>query len=54
MCPAAHRTRYKTRHCEPVTDVTGVAIPQLDGKTRIYEMFENPGDSHASVCTGSE
>ena len=41
-------------HCEPVTDVTGVAIPQLDGKTRIYEMFENLGDSHASVCTGSE
>ena len=33
---------------------TGVAIPQLDGKNRIYEMFENPGDSHASVCTGSE
>ena len=47
----------KSRHAviaTPVTDVTGVAIPQLDGKTRIYEMFENPGDSNASVCTGSE
>ena len=31
-----------TRHCEPVTDVTGVAIPI------------NSGDSHASVRTGSE
>ena len=26
MCPAAHRTRCKTRHCEPVTGGTGVAI----------------------------
>ena len=27
----------------------GVAIPKIDTK-----MFENPGDCHASVCTGSQ
>ena len=29
MCPAAHCTPCKPCHCEPVTDVTGVAIRTL-------------------------
>ena len=40
-------------HCEPVTDVTGVAIPQ--GMGLLFDAIPlYPGDSHASVSTGSE
>ena len=34
----------------------GVAIPQIDMKSNDYKpkKFENPGDCHASVPTGSQ
>ena len=35
---------------------TGVAISEIEHKMLIYKlkMFENPGDCHASVRTGSQ
>ena len=44
-------SHQSTGHCEPVTDVTGVAISNFSGISRIFgkKMFENPGDCHASV-----
>ena len=36
-------------HCEPVTDVTGVAIPRLE-----KPGLDDEGDSHTSLRTGSE
>ena len=43
----------KNCHCEPVTDVTGVAIPQLFECVSVRISIQ-PGDSNASVRTGSE
>ena len=64
------RERVQKRcHCEPVTDVTGVAIPygdatQYDIKKHSYLQENNcsyhcgftgnPGDCHASVRAGSQ
>ena len=36
-------------HCEPVTDVTGVAIPRLDGNLSMTALNVD-GDCHVGLC----
>ena len=52
-CSGVLQLNLVTLHCEPVTDVTGVAIPYLFGCVSVSISIQ-PGDSHASLRTGSE
>ena len=47
------RGQSRPRHCEPVTDVTGVAIrpPEALNSTEISNLPQEETDSHASVAT---